>query len=501
MKMFYIALFVIYPLFMTDGYQNTTRTKCILYALIIGVAFFICIWKDYEKNVEEYGGLPKTKLKNFKNALTVTDRFGLAFILSSFVSYVFAKYRPVAFSGGTDSYLGFFTVIICALGFWVASRQATVDEVFTLIASLGGAFVSLFAVIQFMGADLFGLFSRIASNTDRLYNFLSTLGNTSVFGQYMVLILPIAVIGYCKAEHLIMKISFSLCCNLMIWGIMVANTDAAYLGLIVICMLGSVILLRRKSTFIRSLELLVQMNVSVMLLKCIYSLCAGARGRSAITRMIMNINFSIYIIFIMVLILIISFFNRKIKNDMIYKRISAVASVLCVVLVAVTICLFIYFSVIDRQSDFFGLERYLRFDNHWGTDRGYVWNWIWTIYSTCSPIRKIIGFGQGSVVFELFTHYKHEMMYELKYYFDNAHNVYLHLLFTTGLLGAVTYVGMICAALYSGVKKALHGNEYVWGVVISVCAYAVVDFFSVLQPITLGLYIVILAILSAKCNK
>ena len=86
MKIFYIALFVIYPLFMTDGYQNTTRTKCILYALIIGVAFFICLWKDYEKKVEEYGGLPKTKLKNFKNALTVTDRFGLAFILSSFVS-------------------------------------------------------------------------------------------------------------------------------------------------------------------------------------------------------------------------------------------------------------------------------------------------------------------------------------------------------------------------------------------------------------------------------
>ena len=59
----YVFLFVLYPLFMTNGYKNTVMTKCISFALITGVAFFVTAWMDYEKYVTENGGLGNFSIK------------------------------------------------------------------------------------------------------------------------------------------------------------------------------------------------------------------------------------------------------------------------------------------------------------------------------------------------------------------------------------------------------------------------------------------------------
>ena len=93
-----------------------------------------------------------------------------------------------------------------------------------------------------------------------------------------------------------------------------------------------------------------------------------------------------------------------------------------------------------------------------------------------------------------------QMISELKYYFDNAHNVYLHILFTMGILGAAVYIAFIASAVKDGIQKALKENKYMWGAVISIVSYAAVDFFCVLQPITLGLYIILIGMVSAKKN-
>lgn len=77
----YVFLFVLYPLFMTNGYKNTVMTKCISFALITGVAFFVTAWMDYEKYVTENGGLGNFSVKKSIKDLSVTDKFGLRLYL------------------------------------------------------------------------------------------------------------------------------------------------------------------------------------------------------------------------------------------------------------------------------------------------------------------------------------------------------------------------------------------------------------------------------------
>lgn len=496
----YVLLFVLYPLFMTNGYKNTVMTKCISFALITGVAFFATAWMDYEKYVTENGGLGNFSIKKSIKNLSVTDKFGAAFILAALLSFAFAKYRAVAFTGSSDSYLGLFAVIVMAMIYRTAKKHFSLDEIFVLTASVGGAAAALFAIIQFMGADLFGMFSAIEKTTDRIYNFLSTLGNTSVFGQYMILILPLAVTGYCMADDIRKRIIFGICNSIMIMGIMVANVDAAYLGFIVICALCAVVFLRDAAHFKTIMELCSQTLLSVIILKIIYSLCSSARGRSAITRAIMDVPVYVYVVLMIVFVAAAYLADKKIKSEKFYLAVSKTAKAFSFTIAVAVMALFIYLSVVDTDSQLFGLEKYLRFSDHWGTDRGYVWRWLFTIFMGAGPVQKIFGAGQGSVVFELFSHYKVQMISELKYYFDNAHNVYLHILFTMGILGAAVYIAFIASAVKDGIQKALKENKYMWGAVISIVSYAAVDFFCILQPITLGLYIILIGMVAAKKN-
>ena len=146
----YVLLFVLYPLFMTNGYKNTVMTKCISFALITGVAFFVTAWMDYEKYVTENGGLGNFSVKKSIKDLSVTDKFGAAFILAALLSFAFAKYRAVAFTGSSDSYLGLFAVIVMAMIYRTAKKHFSLDEIFVLTASVGGAAAALFAIIQFI---------------------------------------------------------------------------------------------------------------------------------------------------------------------------------------------------------------------------------------------------------------------------------------------------------------------------------------------------------------
>ena len=79
--------------------------KCISFALITGVAFFVTAWMDYEKYVTENGGLGNFSIKKSIKNLSVTDKFGAAFILAALLSFAFAKYRADTIQTGVHKVL------------------------------------------------------------------------------------------------------------------------------------------------------------------------------------------------------------------------------------------------------------------------------------------------------------------------------------------------------------------------------------------------------------
>lgn len=491
-----VLWFVVYPLMMTDGYFNVSTTKTITFMIITLLAFSYYAWNDFSGWVINNNGkiLPdKSFYKEKWNRTSFSKKCGLFFLISCFVSFIFSKNKIVAFSGSTDSYVGLFLIIVMAIAYGVVSNHIAINEKTACIMVVGADIVIIFAVFQFMGVDLFGLISALNTEFDRVYNFLSTMGNTNLYGLYICSIISIAIVSYILSENLKFRCFFGISSGIGIWGILVANTDASYLGLGVMIIVITSVFFGKKEYFLRVFDIGAISAISVVIIKVIYEMSKNARGRSAITRLIMNQSALVYIGIAIAFITFRIGFKKFVNKEKVYKIIDTVICIVWGITIVGFVFAFVYFSVINREFTYHGFEKILRFDKKWGTDRGYVWTWLWTLFCDAGIIQKLFGAGQGSVAIILSEKYGREMFVGLGYFFENAHCAYLHILSTLGLFGLVSYV----IFLISSIIQAFKAKDYRIAIAIALIVYACVDIVTVTRPNT----IVILSLLLAMCQK
>lgn len=496
-KYIFIGLwFIVYPLMMTDGYYNVSTTKTITFMIITLLAFSYYAWADFGNWILENNCriMPKRGFAGTKwNAFSFSKKCSVVFLVACFVSFLFAENKIVAFSGSTDSYVGLFLIIIMAIAYWVVANHISMNEHMAIVMVIGADIVILFAFFQFMGVDLFGIVGELDESYSRVYNFLSTMGNTNLFGLYVCTLSSVAQVGYILSEDVRIRTFFGVSAGLGIWGVLVANTDASYLGLVAMIIVVTAIFSAQKKYFVRLLDLGTIGVFSIVLLKLIYNLFENARGRSVITRLIMEQPIKLYLTIIVLFVLIRFVFKKFVNNEIIYKLMDVLICAVWTIIIGGFIIAFIYFSAINREVTFHGLEEVLRFDKKWGTDRGYVWTWLWTLFSEAGIKQKLFGAGQGSIAIILSERFGKEMFVGLGYFFENAHCAYLHILSTLGLFGLVSYVMF----LFSSIVRACRARDYRITIAVALIVYACVDLVTVTRPNT----IVILCLLLALCQK
>lgn len=496
-----IIMFCIYPLFMTNGYYNVTVSKEGLFGSVAIVSFFFLYGMAYMERVKKEKGFHVRKFGEIWNSMALADCWMTGFAIASFFAFIFAKYREVAFSGCTDSYQGFFFVILLAMMYFVVRKLGAVTEKIIFIMAAGMDITVLLALWQFMGGDPFGLFVGLSEQTDHVGNYLSTLGNTAVFGLYITLLLPVCGYAYCKIESVIGHIVLAISSLIGIMGVLCSNTDATYLGFFCSVVFLGMILMGTRKTCLRYLELLGVYGVGGLLFQAIYQNCNNARALSTIVSKIVETSLVKWGVALLILLVCRGMLSFLIKKEKVYQVLKVLVRIVVIVVVVVVFILFFYFSLADRETNLGGLEKYLRFNEEWGTQRGYVWSWLASIFSKAGIVQKVFGAGQGSVVLELFTYYRTEMIEGLGYFFDNAHNVYLHYLTTMGINGCMMYLGLLFGTLWQGLHQSEEKNSYRKGVAVAVAAYAVQGFFSILEPITVPILIFFLGIIQNESRS
>lgn len=488
--------FIVYPLMMTNGYFNVSTTKTITFMIITLIGFSYYAWIDYSKWVIKNSGVVKLDKKlcsDLWHGMSFSKKSGVIFLMSCFISFIFSRNKGVAFSGMTDAYVGLFLMIIIAIAYGIVSKHIEINEKTAIIMAVGADVVIIFAFIQFMGADLFGLIGALDADYDRIYNFLSTMGNTNVYGLYTCAIASVIMVSYIISDKLVSKIFFGISAGIGMWGILIANTDAAYLGLGIMIITITSIFCTKREYFGKVLDLGAVSCIAVILIKFVYSICENARGRSLLTRIIMNQSYMIYVIMLVALLIVRLLTTKFVKNSSVYKFVGILIRIIWAIVIGIFVMSFVYFSVINRDITFHGLEEYLRFDKEWGTQRGYAWTWLWSIFCDAGIIQKLFGAGQGGIATILLERYKTEMLDGIGYYFDNAHCVYLEILSTLGLFGLVSYVMF----LGSSIVRAIKSKDYRIAIAVALIVYAGMDMVTVTRPNT----IVILGLLLALCQN
>lgn len=484
-------LFLIYPLIMTNGYRNITITKYIFCGMLIIAGLTWTLTKKYsallseEKNAKIIDLFSKDR-QNF---------FLLLFVISNVIACLFSDDMGMSFVAGSDKHMGLFFAILLVYSLICnksVKEKVWASQVMVNIITLGLVLVILFALIQFLGLDLFGLL-KVGSEVEQR-NFLSTLGNTAVYGKWIVFLGFIVFYAIIWKVQEMNRLELALgVAFLLLWpvGLVCSNVDTAVggfaLGMYLLLMVC--IRIKREVYYFAGVGV---MQVGLLIFNLIYSFDTKARNLSAFGRIMISswaIHLAIIAFCVVYAVLYQKAKHSDNKESLIKEKstqsienrkiIVILMSLFLVFIVVGTLSLICYFSLINRQIEMGRLTQYLRFDNEWGTERGYVWTWCGEIFLQGNIIEKLIGYGQGMVPGLLDAHCGEFMKNELGYIFDNAHNVYLHQLLSIGVIGVLSYLLLLAESIR--IKwQAVESR----GVAIALIVFAVMDLISIYEPIT-----------------
>lgn len=142
---------------------------------------------------------------------------------------------------------------------------------------------------------------------------------------------------------------------------------------------------------------------------------------------------------------------------------------------------------------FGGLDNFLRIGPDWATGRGAIWADVWYCFVHGTPLQILFGRGPGMVYTAM-----HRAGAALPYPLADtigAHNEYLELLLTTGVVGLAAYLGFLYCTLRTACARLTPEKR---GWLFCAAAYLVQAFFNNRVAAVFPLFMVLLGVLCAE---
>ena len=162
--------------------------------------------------------------------------------------------------------------------------------------------------------------------------------------------------------------------------------------------------------------------------------------------------------------------------------------------------LFVRYSFINTTSKLDGIMTFFRFNEKWGTHRGFIWIKAVEIFKTAGFKNAVIGSGPDTF-YSMFTPYFSELTNKFGNSSTNcAHNEYLNYLVTTGILGLGAYLALFGSAVVRSVKYAAKNPMTVVFIAPVVC-YLFQSIVNIANPEVTPLLFIYLALSEAMVRK
>lgn len=506
-SLFLIYMFVVYPLLMHNRYFDITVTKYLLFKIGVicySILFILAVLMKYlnrlsydsghiRQNTDDVFATDGRKLL----AVRAVDIFMILFLISGFMAWLMAEDKNSAFTGETGRRCGLqfmilsFIMYVClAYGYQL---KAFIMPVFAVISSAA----YIIGILQHLGFNPFQFLDGV--NKSRRDMFISTFGNINTFASFVCI-----GTALCMGLYIFEGVSFLKCksAEKILYGITVffsggtfiaANSDSVYAGcgFAVVVLLFMAIAKKRLAAYLEALLLLLSGYISMAWIIRISG--RGLEKISGMSRAAEHIGMLAVILVVLVVALVLcklaqtnGKINVPVKVQMIIASVIVAAAVILVIGVGVS-----------RNWNIF------TFNDHWGTNRGYVWSRLVRLYKEFPLGNKLFGFGNESVKALMVSNYYDEMMEVTGVIYDNAHNEYLQYLVTMGIFGVLSYLSAIISTIFCGMKYG-RKQPVLYAFVAVICAYCAQAAFNLNQSITtpyVFLFIGLIAGISRECER
>lgn len=405
------ALFFLLPLYMHNAYFDITEAKVGCFALLSALYVLLLPFAELKCPAE---GESKPGVWSFMLYIAVSIAASLLFV------------GRAALLAAANRYQGVLILALYALSFLFCARHGSFGRVPRLAALSALAVVSLCALLQSFGFDPLGLWEGIRA-ADR-GRYLSTIGNVNFLGAYFALLLPLCAGLYCEKRVWGLLPLFALSCCALLCG-----SDGGVLGALAgLLFLYGLVSGERESHRAFGL-LLTIMGLSL----CLYALALKRFGLLTLSGVGSVLAAPATSLPLAALGLLLWFRGSALRRPWLPLLTLTAAAVL-----ALLLCNCFPAKVPAA------LRSVLVFSRHWGSDRGAIWLHALALYRSFSPVQKLIGGGSGCLA-------AYDRAHRLfpDAIVDCAHNEYLQMLLTGGLLGLGAYLTTLVSALKTGAKK------------------------------------------------
>ena len=495
-------LFTLFPLFLSNYYYAVRRDKFALFAVltcIAGVAVGAVALATFINRNNEYNKKLNTYHDPFK--LSITDIGIFAFAAVSVISTLASDSISHSFTGltyyqtynqsgqlVTKNYggrnMGLFMILMLVVCYLIISRFFF-NRKFVFYAIFAGmTIVIMLAILNYHSVDPLGIFEKHAGDNTVQQNFTSTIGNKNYLSALVCVSLMFSVGMAMATKDMIMRIVAFVSTGIQFMGLLVATSDGGFLGFFAAMAVLLVIACRNHKKLMWYFLALAVMMLSAKILTVFEN---KSKGYSSFSSFFIESELSVAILLVSLgVFTALYLLDRRNENFTLPSYLIYIVLGIIGVAVAVIVALFINYSVIDTttvlEKDSF--LRFFRYNDYWGTHRGFFWNRTFKIYGEMNLFEQLFGAGPETYYF------KFEPMFgELLEFTNNkegsvnaAHNVYLNYLITHGIVGLAAYLTFVGAAIVSCFKRA-KDNPLALACLGVIVAYATQDIVNIANPV------------------
>lgn len=499
-----ILMFTLFPLFLTNYYQSARRDKFWLFVVvtgIVGVSVGVIALVQYLSKNSPHNKQLNTYYDSFN--LNLTDIGMLAFLGINLVSTIgatlTAENSVESFSklllGSYGRNMGLLMILMIAVCYFVVSRFFFYKKYVIYFMFIGMTVMSFVAIVNFYHIDILGIFAKYQSNANVQANFTSTIGNKNYLSAMITVALPFSAGLAVATKDKTLRILAYISTGLQFMGLLVATSDGGFLGCFAAFAVMLVIVSRDRIKLSKFFFCLAVMMFSAKLL-WLFDLIMNKnnKGYTSFSEIFVYNNFVFILIPLFVGLAVLCGFAKNENVQRIGSKIAFIGSFTLVAIGAVAvIVMFIYYSLIDTTSTLGSFTRFFRFDETWGTHRGFMWIKSFELMKDFNPWEILFGTGPDTFYNE-FAIFFDELLTKYGDSSTNAaHNVYINYLVTTGVLGLLSYLLFVGSAIVNSVKNA-KVNPLALMCVGVIVAYAAQDVVNIANPVNTPWFIMFIAL-------
>ncbi|MBQ4128948.1 MAG: O-antigen ligase family protein [Ruminococcus sp.] len=498
------VMFTFFEFFLTNQYARARTDKFILFicltsALVIAVIGISIAYAGEKKAQAENIVVEQKPFFKF----SLTDYAFLSFLFCAVISTLISDYKLDSLLGSAGRDNGLVLLLLYTAVYFIISRFYYFKNYVLCAFLVFGCIISLLAILHFFYIDPIGIMNGYSH--DVVVDFGTTIGNKNTIASYMCIFLPFSIMMFVVQKNRSVLVLSAISIAFAYCGLLVAGSNSGYIGLFAMLFFMLLVCIRKLHLLKKLMLALSVMFLSGLLLR-LFSLVMddNSKGFEQIGKALVYSNYTYILIGALVLITaILLFIPEKAQDKWPKNTLSAIVILFGCFALCVCSYMFYKYTFVDTTSDIGALSQIFRFNDRWGTHRGFMW---------INGVKDFFNFDFAHILFgsgcDTFYHVFEPHFAELFTRFGNSstdciHSEYLNYLITQGVLGLLSYLTIIISTIIRALKTS-RKNPLVLVFVFPVIAYCAQAIVNIYQPITTPFLIIFIALsecLSRESNS